>query len=80
MQLSDQDQHIVREIWDADLSLCEVWRTHKGAQALAKVPFEGATAEYLNHLRTAERSPLASTLHGLESVRRKQHRNARVAR
>ena len=57
MQLSDKDQHIVREIWDADLSLCEVWRTHKGAQALDKVPFEGATAEYLNHLRTAERSP-----------------------
>ena|GEM_PF-3591591 len=22
MQLSDQDQHIVRAIWDADLSLC----------------------------------------------------------
>ena len=55
--LSDQDNQIIEEIWSHNLSLAEVWRTHKQVYLHADKSFIDATVEYLSHLQSQSRSP-----------------------
>jgi integrase len=55
-QLSSQDLSVVQEVWNADLSLVEVWRSYKRTHLVESLELARLIPLYLEHLESMGRS------------------------
>ena len=56
MNLSDQDEQVISEMWANNLSLVQVWQTYKQVYLHTSVSFKASCQEYLDYLKSMGRS------------------------
>ena len=65
MKLSAQDESVISQVWEKDLSLVEIWKSYQRTHLQETVPWHQAIDEYLEHLASNKHSRGLRQLHAL---------------
>ena len=68
MKLSAQDESVISQVWEKDLSLVEIWKSYQRTHLHETVPWHQAIDEYLEHLASNKHSTGLRQLHALGAL------------